>query len=313
MNWPGYIKPEEDEIFTSWFYRLSKEHRIKSHTFSKFFFDGLPIWNRDIDQYCPEIIKRKIYEHTPLSKDRIENLFLSSFDGIVFNDVISTKSLLSIGINHRKRRKFGLLYCIGCLEKEVKFFKKSWRLTSSLVCLECSLKLLDSCPHCNSPIAFHRLENGIKGKIPENDLNSCYKCLRDITKTDKIYADDDSIKYQKYINNTIDFGFNDLTQYSFTFFSVLHELEHKLYSRSKKWNKFRIEVEKYRSISMLNKNLNRIKSREESLLITYELLESWPQKFINFLSGRKLTYSDFSKDFRDIPPFWFSNVLKFNI
>ena len=47
---PYYISPFKDELFSSWFCRLSVKHNLKPQSFIQNYFDyKIPFWNRDID------------------------------------------------------------------------------------------------------------------------------------------------------------------------------------------------------------------------------------------------------------------------
>lgn len=273
----------------------------------------MPIWNRDIDQYCPNGIKSAILQNSLLSKEEVDNLFLSSLNGYLFNDSQSTNAILDLGIFHRKRLKFGMLFCPGCFTKEVKYFRKNWRLSSSIACVDCNLKLCDCCPNCLNPVTFHRLENGYKIVIPEKEMSICSYCFTDLAKTKKIKADEKIIVYQRFINDTLRNGFNDITQYSFTYFEVLHTLERMLYTKSIKWNKVKISVEKKHNVVFKEEGFKRLAEREKSLLACYEILENWPYSFINFINENNFTFTDFVRDKKDKLPSWFTNIIKLTI
>ena len=75
--WPLYIPPEKNELFSSWFCRLSNNHMIRSESFlTNYFGRMLPLWNRDIDMLMPNKYLNTISNHTPLTSLQIRNLFL---------------------------------------------------------------------------------------------------------------------------------------------------------------------------------------------------------------------------------------------
>lgn len=306
--WPGYISPENDELFSSWFIRLSSEHRIKSHSFSKIYFNNASIWNRDIDLYCPEVIKEKIKAHTILSDIQVENLFLSSYQDLLFNE--NKDKLLTInplGILHRMRKLNGLRYCPSCIESEKVYFRKKWRLQTSLICSKCNLLLLDNCPTCKSPICFYRLETGLKNSLLEYPLNKCWRCKNNLhIEHSKIPASDLLAQYQTYVDNTLVKGYNDKTQYSFEYFYMLISLQKKIISKSPGWSRIkdasRIEYESI--LCNLDFNSNDLSLLRNSLLASYLILQKSPKNFKSFCSNYNLRYSDFTKDL-DKVPFWF--------
>lgn len=313
--WPGYINPEKDELFSSWFIRLCLEHRIKSHSFSNFYFGGQTIWNRDIDKMFPDSIVDNILKHTCLCYDDVKKLFIEAFKDIVFNDESPayTLGILNLGINHRKRKQNGLLCCPSCLSNDIVYFKKKWRLFFSLVCSDCKCLLIDSCPKCNEPIAFHRLENGNKKDILKMPLNVCWNCFYDLRKSiKKVPKNSLLLEYQRYIDDTIEKGYNDLTQYSFLYFSVLNLLATRLFTSTEKLNRVKRVVENYFNYSIKSERksmFHNLEDRKIALIHSYLILKNWPYNFRQIFSNTNVRYSDFKRDVSVIP-FWFEKELK---
>lgn len=313
--WPGYIKPEKNELFSSWLIRLSFEHRIKSHTFSKFYFDGQPIWNRDIDKLFPNNITINILRHTNLSFNEIRQMFLESYRDIIFNnrDFNSyTPGILNLGIYHRKRKQYGLLCCPSCLAKDIVYYKKEWRLFFSIACYECRCLLIDRCPECEKPIAFHRLETESKKDILKKSLYQCWYCGYDLRKAINTIAEKSIImQYQKYINNSIENQYNDITQYSFQYFSILHHLSIKLLSSSKRSDRIKEITEQYFNYSFEGKNKIHydLDDRKIVLIHSYLILKNWPNNFYKIFSNSNVRCSGFSKDINMLPC-WFDQALK---
>lgn len=307
--WPCYVSPYEDELFSSWLIRLSSSHLLKSHTFSKIFFDNTPIWNRDIDIACPGIIKKGIMTHSTLTERNIDTMFIKSYEGILFETLSLTHPIISrLGIVHRKRKHHGILFCPGCLDKENIYFRKSWRLKTSLVCPDCNLKLLSACPVCSSPICYHRLENGYRDSYLKYPLSLCFNCKKDL-RSGKPWCRPSEIEanYQKYINETILNGYNGHTQYSFEYFSMLINIQHQILSSSTLWGRFRNAVKiKYKKEFISDRyGQPDQESNNQAILIAYELLDEWPDNFINFCSTYNIRYSDVAKDIKRVPFFMY--------
>lgn len=310
--WPAYIPPFENEIFSSWFMRLCKSHDIKSHSFAKFYFENDAIWNRDIDLYPSENLISQIGNYTPLKIDNVRQMFLQSYKDIVYN-LTTSGSINTLGIFHRKRKKFGMLFCPGCLSEENKYYRKNWRLVTSVACTKCNLILQDRCPNCQFPICFHRLETGYKSSILNFSLDICFNCKKSICQK-FISATSESLLYQKYIDKTILKGFNDKTSYSFTYFQILYLFQTRLYTQSKAWSRIKNAIENEFALTGKSTNFftdfSNLSQRRESLFISYYLLEFWPDRFIDFYIKYDLNSSEFTKD-KNLP-FWFTNILKQN-
>lgn len=262
--------------------------------------------------YPLEIIN-KLIMHTPFDEKTIYNLFLKSYENIVFNDVNLNNPLsgiLQLGIIHRKRFKYGLLCCPSCLKKNA-YYKKEWRLFYSLACTDCSFELIDKCPKCNKPISFHRLETGNKNSILSLPISHCYHCLYDIGNHNSSIDNNSLImKYQKFINNTINNGYNSICQYSFQYFHVLNWLSRKAHTKSLKWNRIRLAIENQYDIKFdptfsLSNNLL---ERKKVLLSIYQILSDWPKEFFKTFNKKGIRYSDFSKDNNSIP-YWLHKEL----
>lgn len=308
--WPGYVPPQKEEIFSSWLMRICEQHIIKSHTFSKFYLANTQLWNRDIDLYPPSHLIETLLNQTPLTKFQAEALFLTSYEGTLYNDRINIPLINSLGIVHRKRKNFGMNYCPGCLDKEIIYYKKKWRLSINLICTECNLSLQDRCKKCQHPICFHRLETGYKSEFLNHKMNICYNCKTDLRINSFEIPNDNLIRYQKYIDTTLSYGFNDKTSYSFQYFDVLTIIYNTILTNNKLWQRVKNGTEKELGIFVNDSYVRskfEITTRQIFYPIAYELLNNWPTKFISFCRKYSIRYSDFSKDFKI--PYWFSSVL----
>lgn len=258
---PNYLPPYQDELFSSWICRLSHNHGIKSRTFLKNYvpFGAVNLWNRDVDLLTPEYIKKVILDHTPLSSKQIEDLFISKHKGKVFMHVsANTMNVLSIGINHRQRKRFGQQCCILCLREESAYYKVQWRLATSVICTKHKCLLIDRCQYCESPISFFRFEFGGNQSVvdvhPER-LFSCYYCHSKIGDFVPEYVDDKRLLYQHRVNNIISTGVYN-KESSILYLNALLLLSKRLVSDTKD-NRFRQAIlESYKNeFPLINKDM----------------------------------------------------------
>ena len=64
---PYFLKPKQNELFSSWLCRISINHKVKPQTFIlNYFGRGYPIWNRDIDMFPSSFLVNKLEKHTPV-------------------------------------------------------------------------------------------------------------------------------------------------------------------------------------------------------------------------------------------------------
>lgn len=312
--WPNYVAPFPDELFTSWFIRLCASHNVKPLSFINNFFEKhTSLFNRDIDLSAPQSLKNILVLRTPMNMNQVDNLFLTSYEGYAFEKTkpkTYTANIIPLGIIHRKRKRFGLLYCSSCLAKKG-YFKKEWRLLSSIICYECNQYLCDECPQCHAGIAFHRINIG---KQINSAIYFCYSCNFDLRNTPiKKVSILDHLKYQKYINKTITNGYNDISNYSFDYIYTLLNFSKKIVSNRLK-TKFRDSFSEYYGEEFLRTNsqfcLLRLEERIKILVYMNMMLMNWPSSFQNIKKIRNFNNAELYSNM-DKAPYWVTYQLKF--
>lgn len=316
---PNYVPPLTDELFSSWLCRLAYSHKIKTNTFiNNYLESNYPIWNRDIDCLAPDKLIEILEQHTPLSRTDINNLFFMSLVGYAFEKLpthTSSKYVLSLGINHRTRKHYGQQCCTGCLSKETPYYKRKWRLGSSIICVDCNEYLIDRCFNCHSPITFFRINMGgnkIKSTMEFEPMFLCYNCKIDLRKYIPVKQPSSiELEYQVFIDNTINNGFNSMTMYSFTYMRVLYLLALRLRSNTVK-NRFRDAIS-----NILNCELGQydgeihlwdIQKRIDTFPLVYSLLKLPKEDLYAILKKGRVHKSYLVKD-NDPIPYWFYQLL----
>lgn len=312
---PGLIPPYKDELLSSWIYRLAIEHKIKPQSFTSYYLNNSHFWTRDVDKFLPVEILKNISKITGLNIEKISELQLNSFSNKLFENKLLTSytvGLTNLGIYHRNRKLYGLLACPSCLEKK-QYFKKQWRLLTSIVCTECRCHLIDKCTNCQAPIIFHRLDIGNKNKFNEKPFYLCWNCNYDYRKQIRNIENNQLFKYQIYINNLLINGYNETYQYSFLYFKILLLFFCKINTQSLKWNRIKdgfineckLVPNQHYKTNMIY--LTSLDFRSNSLPYLYELLNDIEHNFIPFCKKNKIRYSDFNKDDKHLP-FWFYEI-----
>ncbi|MDX9694386.1 MAG: TniQ family protein [Bacteroidales bacterium] len=316
---PYYLPPEKDELFTSWFCRLSNNHDVKTNTFIQNYFGrNVPFWNRDIDVLEPENIINIMVKHTPLRIENIHEMFLKNYEGFAYYKYHrdgTIKNILPLGINHRKRKQFGQQCCTKCLSKGPVYFKKSWRLITSVVCTECNQLLIDRCYKCGSPITYFRVNMKSFSNLSTMEFQPlflCSNCNTDLRKYEPNRIPTKlELEYQKYIDNSILNGFNSITQYSFAFIRILLLLSLRLRSSSKN-NRFReIVLKKYNTPeTFINKEVRywSVDQRRETLPFIFSLFKNSTDELYSLFAEGKVMRAYLIKD-NDYVPFWFEKLL----
>ncbi len=318
---PLYLKPEEEELFSSWICRLSNNHEVKTNTLiGNYFGRDFQLWNRDIDVFAPNSIGVYLERHTPLDRDAIDRMFLKSLEGYAFEGYTNTSSIsniLPVGIVHRVRKKFGQQCCTRCLAKPIPYYKVRWRLVTSVICSECEHILIDRCFNCNSPIVFFRINMKTRTNTSTMDFRPLHYCsfcnadLREYSPTRKPTTEE--LAYQKFIDSTIENGFNSITQYSFTYINMLLHLASRLRSGSK-INRIRdvtvglglIPTPAQTRIPEIR--FWSIEDRLTMLPLVYRIMEDYPNTLHKLLQKGNVKKSYIKKENSDLP-FWFETLL----
>lgn len=309
--WAHYIPPYQDELFTSWIFRLSQAHRVKSHSFAKYYFGKEQLWNRDIDNSASDYLKKVIVENSPLSKQSVENLFLTSYETTLFekkNLNGNTLGILPLGIFHRKRKNNSLLYCPGCIGKNP-YYKKTWRLSISYICTDCKILLKDCCESCGNGISFHRLEQGNKHKIQSQPLDTCSFCAVSLS-SNLEHANSSQVILQEKINSILRNGYSEEFQYSFSYFKVLHIVLLLISRRHSIWGRLRNACEiEFGPLSLEYGNWYfwSIANRRNLFETAFKIMED-PSFFQFLIQKHDLRLSEFNRF--DILPYSFEKIFK---
>lgn len=297
--------------------RLCFEHRVKSISFSKYYFNGLPIWNRDIDRMYPISLVESLLTYTQMGAERIKKMFLIDYQDRLYNDA-SIKALnlvfLNLGVHHRTRKLKGQMYCPGCLEEPIPYFRKKWRLLTSVVCTRCNLYLEDSCPDCGSGIAFHRLESGKKNAILEYPLYTCHNCHFDLRKNrNQVITKSDLIPFQKIIDESIEKGYNRFSSYSFLFINAIVKMHARLLTKGTSLNRLQVAAARTYSIPLLEPNPVKIyhtmEYRRNGFDVISKLLKNWPHDFMDFISKNNINISHLYHR-EELCPYWLKKTFR---
>lgn len=248
--WPVHLKPKDDELLSSWLVRLARAHRLKVHTFCSLTWPGKQIWNRDIDNSADAELLEVLSIRTGTSINRVRATTLGYYAGILYekhNTLGPSSWIMPIGIYHRTRKQYGLQFCPRCLaEDEEPFFRRKWRLAFVVLCARHNTLLHDCCPHCGSPVNFHRGELGDYRKSVAESLTLCYICrfdLRSINKHLNTSVTQTESAFTTMLLQSVDDGYVRLNEnvatYSQLFFIGLRQLMKILAMRNNRVDKLR--------------------------------------------------------------------------
>lgn len=318
---PNIILPKEDELLSSWIFRLSKANYNKVHTFCRFHFKGIEIWNRDIDKLAPNILITRLSHLTNISIDIIKATTLKKYEGNLFescNSYGNQKWILPLGIFHRTRLKNGLQFCPKCLAEDgmEPYYRKSWRLSLSVCCTKCLTLLHDHCPFCMKPIIFFRNELGYKLSISSLPLTTCHSCKSDLRNSPRYPPLIGTIAFQWRINKYLSQGWTNQLQYSIQYFEVLYQCLKLITTKKERLEEFQKLVLCGRKAPEFDKDKHERICFDKLSTITREhfigsavwLLDQWPSRFVSICKETNLYSSSILQDSANIP-FWFSKII----
>ena len=322
--WPAHVKPQKDELLSSWLVRLAMAHGLKLHTFCSVVWPGKQIWNRDIDKSADAALLDLLSRKTAVSKTAAANTTLAAYQGRLYehhNPYGNTFWIMPLGIYHRTHKKFGLQFCPQCLAGDKKpYYRRRWRLAFITCCEIHSIALLDRCYRCNAPINFHRDEMGDRDRYSPVSMIRCHSCRIDLRNSPSVQSTLAVKQFQEQLLETMERGWIEIPGqgpiYSHLYFAVLHQIM-KALAMGKGANILRDAIshlclignpqlklsKEHRGIEHLN-----IAARQRLLNLARCLLEEWPERFIEICLDNKIWSSVLLKDFHS-PPFWFWSVV----
>jgi len=230
---PIHLKPQPDELLSSWLMRLSHANGFLPHSFCHQFWPGRAVWNRDVDHLATPEITQELARLTAVSVQRAHETTLRAYEGVVFQDFIQsgrTRGILPVGVWHRVHLKFGLQYCPECLASDPKpYFRRAWRLAWVTCCVKHRRPLLDRCPKCAKPVNFHH------NKGMRDNLARCVNCEMDLRYAPNTAATTSlELQAQRHLQEVIQRGWTDIPGYgpiySHLFFDGLWALTEMLLS-----------------------------------------------------------------------------------
>jgi hypothetical protein len=307
--WPLYIPPFHDELFSSWMFRLSNKHRVSPEVLiNESLIDKMSIKFNSIDVGTESQIIDILAQNTPVKVENISELFLTSYKSNILENNNAEeifKSVLFLKFKGAKRKQERIVFCSNCLSKENPYFRKKWTLSTSIICCECNSYLIDYCPSCYNSFSYLNIN---KSSIQINTSITTCKCGYDISKNSfQMIPSKLEMEYQNYIDFTIKNGFNDHTQYSFTYLNVLIFTASMIKSiiKTSKYKRKLLKV--YPDLIMdIKVPINKwtLSDRQHLLPIAFYLLQDFPNRIKDVFPKKY----NLKKEFVELP-YWFEKEL----
>lgn len=175
---PYHVKPQADELLSSWLSRLSLAHGLQPCTFCRILWPAKSLWTGDIDRRATPEMLSILAQKTATSPRQALATTLRAYEGTLWEEGGSSRArhwLLWGAIQGQRRNQPGLQYCPQCLRADATpYFRRCWRLGFVTVCTDHHCCLLDRCPACFDPVNFHLL--------PYNTdvITRCCQCQLDL-------------------------------------------------------------------------------------------------------------------------------------
>lgn len=336
--WPVHLKPQKDELLSSWLARIAFAHGLGPESFYSISLPKKVNLFLDIDITAkPEFLKILVKKTgTPLNK--VVATTLGAYEGWLYNRFTPVRRGTwpnnppwCMPIRHRNRSSqalFGLQFCPRCLlEDKYPYFRRRWRLAFIVLCEEHKVLLLDRCVECGAPVNYWmgiiEAEN-VSDTAAMTICRSCASDLRDVATAESLcVVDDGEIEFQKLLMGAVKQGWVEFSRsgriYSHLFFTVLYKLMTVL---TNSWigTTLREKAVRYYGLPTFNVSIPKrhpylevlsVSERRGLAGVARRLLEDWPDGFIAFgkATNLPLLYRVFEdKDYGPMP-FWFWSVI----
>lgn len=314
FKFPLKLRPQDDELLSSWLVRLALLHRTMPMTFTNLYMPESKnrFWSVDFDlQADPEMLAALSLK-CGAPAESLLSMTLGSFEGYLVERIYrrsgGTPFITPLGMRGRRCTLPGLRYCPLCLREDAQpYFRKKWRLAFSVLCRRHGCYLLDRCPNCEIPLTPYLACKSGKVEI-------CYSCGKNILGGKVELASEGNgifIALEK-IYSVLDEGFtliegNEVR--SHLYFQVLHQILRLMASKrygprlQEGVDIERIDVYRYKNFESVP-----LLGQAWMLVKAAWLLDEWPQRFVEICQRQKLFSSVLLKDFEQAP-FWYWQVV----
>lgn len=341
--WPVHPKPKGDELLSSWLSRLAMGHGQKLHTFCSMMWPGMAIWNRDVDKSATAEMVLTLAKRTATSFEAARACTLAAYEGSLYerhNRFGPNPWIMPVGVYHRTRRRFGLMYCRRCLSEDAEpYYRRRWRLAFMAVCDKDGTPLRDRCPRCRAPVCFHRNELGDHKKFAAESLTLCHACGLDLRESDGITLNAPGtlpppaalaeIEFTRELLRAVHSGYAkvglDTATYSVLYFAGLRHLLKILAMSNARVERLRQAISLAYGVESYAPSPSRprpdvqeldVEARRRLLGLARCLLQDWPHRFVELSresgvwSSLWLRHLGASRRGREnAAPFWFWNIV----
>lgn len=341
--WPVHLKPQVDELTSSWIVRLALAHGHSAQAFSHLVLKR-NIWKMDFDITSDEIALEIIAHRTNTPIQRARQTTLGAYEGWLFTSLSTNgvqKWFLTRNQNPRFTREvrkvntsginsctkgYGLQFCPLCLtEDREPYFRRIWRLAHIVLCTKHRVPLMNKCAKCGESINFHLTPRNLHELKHPFLITQCFSCFSDLrdsaVEQSRTHIDVKEIEFQRYLLDGLMRGSISLPHhgqiYSHLFFDGLYQIlsglivgrrGKNLRGALKSYFNLRIFSEEHLSQNLPIRRLD-ITERRGLLEASRLLLENWPDRFVMFSKSHKVSIKNLVLK-KSETPYWLFKVIQ---
>jgi hypothetical protein len=321
--WPAHLKPQEDELLSSWLLRIAVTHGIRLDLFCSAIWSGNLVRGRDVDRLSDEAVINLLAARTGLTPARVAETTVSAYEGALFekrNRHGYTPWITSLRIYCLDRKNFGLQFCPRCLaEDREPYFRRRWRLAFVTLCERHHILLSDRCRKCGLAVNPARNELDNNGVNIAQIMTQCHGCgfdLRKARNAREILTQE--VVYQRRLLMALQQGWIEIREgepvYSHLYFRVLLQIV-RLLARQQRFRKAasdRCGIKMFTPVFPgNNREIERlsIPHRRRLLGMAQYILDDWPERFIKLCREDGIWSTKFLFRFPDAP-YWFWRAIR---
>ncbi|WP_196295216.1 TniQ family protein [Hymenobacter ruricola] len=233
--------------------------------------------------------------------------------------------ILPLGIYHRTRRYYGLLFCPQCLRGDgnAPYFRTYWRLFVMYACTRCGVYLQDRCPGCARPVIFFRVELGRKSALADKPISCCFHCGLNLAHAPAKPAPPAVLANQAELERILYEGWNEQVFYPQFYFVVLHQIIKQLINARPASMALQQAIDTETGWNPTQEDASVRKKKMPIGLLPLQvrigviqqaqwLLTDWPYRFVQVTKRYKVTSTPFLYAMPDAP-FWYHRVVIENL
>ena len=144
------VEPEPDELLSSWLHRLALAQGLPPRAFGAALGLGGGAWSGRLDLAPPAALLDLLARRTGLAAAAIAELSFRDFGAKAL--LLPMRTTVSPRRNERWRATW-LQACPSCLaEDQNPYFRRAWRLATTIFCPRHARRLIDRCPACQQAL-----------------------------------------------------------------------------------------------------------------------------------------------------------------